>query len=278
MKFKDPIIEEHQGIRVVRDDLLPGGTKARFIYKMFETCEELVYASPQEGGAQTGLSIAARVLKRKFTLFVAMRKIPHERVALSEKLGANVVKVKPGYLSTVQARARDYARRARLFDRRVVHDLGFGLESDDAIMALAEAAIKIPRPRELWFSAGSGTLAKGLARAWPDVPRFAVQVGHVLGPNDVGGAMITRCPLAFSEKEEELPPFPSDLHYDAKAWKALRIDLSRRESPNRDGITFWNVAGPSSEYEKYCDNATIEAFRAETSPRGSSAGVVQAAP
>ena len=31
-----PILEMHQGIAVVRDDLFPGGTKARFIAQVFD--------------------------------------------------------------------------------------------------------------------------------------------------------------------------------------------------------------------------------------------------
>ena len=36
-----------------------------------------------------------------------------------------------------------------------------------------------------------------------------------------------------------LPPFPSDPHYDAKAWETM----TARKGPGR--VVFWNVAGPS---------------------------------
>ena len=45
------IFEMHRGIAVVRDDVHPGGTKARFIGMVFEGVQEAVYASPPEGGA-----------------------------------------------------------------------------------------------------------------------------------------------------------------------------------------------------------------------------------
>lgn len=44
---------EHDGIAVVRDDLFLGGTKARFLPALFDGADEVVYASPAEGGAQT---------------------------------------------------------------------------------------------------------------------------------------------------------------------------------------------------------------------------------
>ena len=51
-----PIIMEHDSVLVVRDDLFPGGTKARFLGMLFNGAEEVVYASPAEGGAQFALA------------------------------------------------------------------------------------------------------------------------------------------------------------------------------------------------------------------------------
>lgn len=261
MSFAPPVCEVVDGFTVVRDDLLPGGTKARFIFDLFPDCSELVYASPQEGGAQTGLAIAAKVFNRRFTLFVGTRKIPHERVALSERLGAKIMKVKPGYLSTVQAVAQRYVNRERFnLVNLDTYNLYFGLESKYAVEVISSAAKKIPKPRELWFCAGSGTLAKGLAAAWPDVPRFAIQISHQLTTKDVAGATIIPSQQAFGDKEEFPVPFPSDPHYDAKAWKMM---LERRKASDRTGITFWNVAGPASSYEQYCNESAVEILRAK---------------
>ena len=72
-----PIIKVHQGIHVVRDDLYPGGTKARHMHILFEQHDEIVYASPAEGGAQFALAKAAAVLRKQATIFVAKRaKLP----------------------------------------------------------------------------------------------------------------------------------------------------------------------------------------------------------
>jgi hypothetical protein len=46
-----PVLTEHDGVLVVRDDLFPGGTKARFLGMMFDGADEVVYASPPGGGA-----------------------------------------------------------------------------------------------------------------------------------------------------------------------------------------------------------------------------------
>ena len=94
-----PLIVEHEGVLVVRDDLLPGGTKARFLDIIFEGADEVVYASPAEGGAQTALATVARQLGKRATIFVARRAKPHPRTIEAANLGASVVSVDPGYLS-----------------------------------------------------------------------------------------------------------------------------------------------------------------------------------
>jgi hypothetical protein len=68
-----PHLTEHDGVFVARDDLFPGGTKARFLPILFEGANEVVYASPAEGGAQTALATVASQLGKRATIFVAQR-------------------------------------------------------------------------------------------------------------------------------------------------------------------------------------------------------------
>jgi hypothetical protein len=219
---------------VVRDDLFPGGTKARFMGRFFDYAEEAVYASPAEGGAQTALATVARQLGKRATIFVARRLKPHPRALEAARLGARVIPVEPGYLSVVQARAREYCARtgARL--------VPFGVDTLEAIEAIATAARTIAvEPDEVWCAAGSGVLARGLAMAWPGARRHVVQVGRKLEASGVPGARIHEYPLPFGREAKSKPPFPSDPHYDAKAWElcAARKGLGR--------VLFWNVAGPA---------------------------------
>jgi len=229
-----PIVREHGGVSVIRDDLYPGGTKARFMPVLFEGAEEAVYASPAEGGAQTALATVAKDLGKRATIFVAARAKLHPRTLEAARLGAKVVPVRPGYLSVVQARAKDYAKTsgARL--------VPFGVDLPEAITRLANAALATGfDPDEVWCAAGSGVLARALARAWPRARRHAVQVGRELEPQDVAKATIHVYPLPFSDVAKALPPFPSDPHYDAKAWETM----TARKGPGR--VVFWNVAGPA---------------------------------
>jgi hypothetical protein len=227
-----PVIIEHEGVLVVRDDLFPGGTKARFLGVLFNSAEEVVYASPAEGGAQVALATVARRLNKRATIFVARRAKPHPRTIEAANLGAKIVSIAPGYLSVVQARAREYCAQtgARL--------MPFGADMPEAITAIAAAACTIGiEPDEVWCASGSGVLARGLAAAWPAAHRHAVQVGRTLTPHDVAGASIHIHPRSFGREASSRPPFPADPHYEAKAWEMT----TAHKGPAR--VVFWNVAG-----------------------------------
>jgi len=230
-----PVVALHDGFSVIRDDLFPGGTKARFFPLLFSGADEVVYASPAEGGAQTALAYSAKRLGKRATIFVAKRSEPHPRALMAKALGARVFQVSPGYLNVVQARAASYAsaNSAKL--------LPFGANMPEAIEAIAQAARATGLdPDEVWCASGSGVLTRALAQAWPRAARHAVQVGRELSSDDVAGATVHVHPLPFSRTCKSLPPFPSDPHYDAKAWEIAKA----RRGPG--SAVFWNVTGPAT--------------------------------
>jgi Pyridoxal-phosphate dependent enzyme len=229
------LVEEHGGIGVVRDDLFPGGTKARFIPRLFDGTDEVVYASPAQGGAQYALAHVAHQLGKRATIFVAERKQPHPRQWEAKALGAKVVLVSFGMLSNVQAKAKAYAAAA---GARLAP---FGMDLPEAIETIAQAARSLDgSPDEVWCSAGSGTLCRSLIAAWPKAHHIAVAVGRNIPPDDVGGAELIRYPKPFEAHALTVPPFPADPHYDAKAWE---IATARKRAGRR--ILFWNVTGPA---------------------------------
>ncbi len=230
-----PVVIEHEGIHVVRDDLAGGGTKARFMVKLFSDADEVVYATPAEGGSQSALAWAARATGKRATLFVAKRAVPHPRALMAKALGATVYQVTPGYLNVVRKRAQDYCAATG-----AVH-APFGLNTPEAIQTIADAArATCLDPDEVWCASGSGVLARSLAAAFPRARLHVVQVGRALTADDVAGATIHVHPLAFGQTCKTHPPFPSDPHYDAKAWE---IAKARRGAGL---VLFWNVTGPAS--------------------------------
>ena len=128
-----PQVIAHGGVFVVRDDLFSGGTKARFLPTLFGGADEVVYASPAEGGAQTALATVATQLGKRATIFVARRAHLHPRTLMAKRLGAQVVQVSPGYLTVVQARARENSRQTGALLAP------FGFDVPEAIEAIAAA-------------------------------------------------------------------------------------------------------------------------------------------
>lgn len=220
------------GIHIVRDDLYPGGTKARYIGEAFDGIETVVYASPCEGGAQTALAYVARQLNKRAVIVCAARRVRHPRTAAAAQLGATIVEI-PGMamLAVVQARARELAAHEGWYLAP------FGLETLHAVEVIRDAALATSlQPDEVWCAASSGVLARGLAAAFPASRRHVVQVGHKVTPDSVTNAIIHVFgpPL---RSEIECHEFASDPHYDAKAWQLCK------ERHGGGLVLFWNVTG-----------------------------------
>jgi hypothetical protein len=221
-------------ISVVRDDLMPYGTKQRAAPGLFASGQELVYASPAEGYAQMALAAAARDCAGKLTIFIAARRREHPNTAEARKLGANVQTVRPGYMTVVQARARSYCAETG------AELLPFGLNTPPMLWGLAAAGAQAGEalgrePAEVWTVAGSGVLSRSLQAVWPDALFFAVQIGHRLSEFDRGRAIVVEAPEKFAQAARRPPPFPSNSNYDAKAWQFISEHASA-------GALFWNVA------------------------------------
>ncbi len=224
--LKPPILEESNGFIIVREDLIPGGTKARAIPVLFDGADEYVYASPVYGYAQIALACAAATAGKKATIFCARRAKRHALTIKAISLGANVVEVEVGYLTVVQSRAKSYCQStaAKL--------LPFGLDHPLFIGELARIASGLPiTPREVWCAAGSGVLARALQLAWPLAQINAVQVGKV---PDVGRARLFVAPEKFEKDAQIPPPFASCSNYDAKVWRFMK----QHGTP---GALFWNL-------------------------------------
>jgi len=227
-----PIVKEHEGIKVVRDDLIDGGTKRRAFYTYIKSkdYDEFVYASPRQGYAQLSLAYACRDLGRKATVTIPEGQrywLTHK----SEELGANIIEVPMGFLTNIQAKAKNYCLK------HGAHLIPFGGDHPIIIEAMTRTALSIGiEPTEVWTVMSSGVLSRGLQGAWPDAKVYGVRIGHNTTPREQGRAETFKSDYKFHQecKKPERPPFPSSLTYDSKAWSFIREHAS-------DGALFWNV-------------------------------------
>jgi hypothetical protein len=227
-----PVVLRYGPGYVVRDDLLPGGTKLRALVPMLDRlgADEYVYAGPPWGGGALALANACRILGKRCTLFYAARKALVPRQIAARALGARLELVRPGYLTVVHARASTYCQETG------AHLIAWGVP--DAEDAIVEVARKVQTPvREVWCASGSGTLVRALHRAFAPrgIPVVGVRVGAE--PRNVPEAVrIVPHPLTFEERTKAQVPFPSCRHYDAKAWEIAVVQA-------RAPFLFWNVLG-----------------------------------
>ena len=223
-----PVVRDHGRFRVVRDDMLPGGSKMRYMLPLIEkiAAHEIVYASPAVGYAQIALAHVCAMLGKRAVVFVAKRKTPHPRTLAAKAAGALVYQVPCGYMTVV-------ASRARLFcAERGAHLVPFGVDVPEALEHFAAAARATgEKPSEVWACSGSGALIRGLQIAWPDAKFNAVRVGAA---PKVGGARVWVAPEKYEQTARQPPPFPSCDNYDAKVWQFAKKHAA-------DGALIWNV-------------------------------------
>jgi hypothetical protein len=235
IKLPKPIIEEIDGVLVVRDDLLDGGTKRRgfnFYIESFPNIDEWVYASPRQGYAQLALAYSCKDYGKRATVTIPKG----ERYWLTdeaEKLGANIIEVPMGFLTNIQSKAKQYALRTEKCGI-----IPFGGDHPIIIEGIRKTALslEIEPPKEIWTVMSSGVLSRGLQKAWPDAKVFGVQIGHGTTKEEMGRAIPIPKRIPFHKEcpINERPPFPSSLTYDSKAWKHIKEMAS-------GGALFWNV-------------------------------------
>ena len=227
-----PVIKEYDGIKVVRDDKLDGGTKRRAFYTYVKSTdyEEYVYASPRQGYAQLSLAYACKDLNRKCTVTVPQGK-RYWLTDEAEELGCNIIEVPMGFLTNIQAKAKKYT-----LDNEA-HLIPFGGDHPIIVEAMKRTALSLGvNPKEVWTVMSSGVLSRGLQAAWPNAEVHGVKIGHNTTKREQGRAETYKSKYKFQQecKEDERPPFPSSLTYDSKAWGFIKEYAS-------NGALFWNV-------------------------------------
>lgn len=224
-------------ISVVRDDLLPGGSKSRFLPPLIEGAREVVFGGPFCGGAPLALSVVGREMGIRVTLFYAARKHLHRRQIMALRNGAQIYPVRPGYMTNVQAKARAYCEMTgALF-------LPLGFDRPEAAEPFIEVMLgvrkRIGSPSQVWAATGSGMLARCLGEAFPESEVLGVAVGlksrheRQAFPENV---RIIEAPYRFEQECKAAAPFPSCPNYDRKAWEIMAAQ-------GKGSRLFWNVLG-----------------------------------
>jgi len=234
-----PVLTEHNNVIVVRDDLLEGGSKVRFIDKLIKDtpCDEWVFGgSNKVGWGPISLAYVCKKYNKKATCFWANRKEPTWHQKEYMKYDGIIEWVKMGMLNVTLSRAEKYKNESP--DTR--RTLPLGLEHEWVLGSIIKVARKLDvKPDVVWTVGSSGTLNRGLQLAFPDAECHVIQTGHKMNERQIGRAKLWETKYKYDKpvKEEEAPPFPSAPEYDAKAWKIIQENMDKSKTN-----LFWNVA------------------------------------
>lgn len=233
----DPIIEKYGDTLVVREDLVEGGSKIRFLPYLVQDHKEIVFGGPFCGGAPYALSVWGRNKGVRITLFYAKRKELHRRQKAAFKNGAQIFQVPFGYMSNVQAKARKYAAdHGALF-----LPLGFDVPNSHApfVEFMRGVSASVGHIDQVWCATGSGMLARCLSEAFPDSEIHGTTVGlksRYSKQDFKSNVILHDCNYDFADETRAIAPFPSCANYDRKAWEIM-------EREGRGTKLFWNVLG-----------------------------------
>lgn len=227
----DPVTKIHDGITVVRDDLVAGTkTRAADLLLSRTQADRFVYVQPRTGLAGVSLLHAAKVHDRDVTLFMPSSKRISLHQACCIEQGATPIFERIAAMPNLNKIAKEWSDATGAFF------IPLGLRHELATAAIVSAASTIPEPEEVYVAISTGVLTRSLQIAWPNAKFTAVAVARNLKAGEAGHSTIISEPLEFQtkEKDENLPPFPCVETYDGKVWKYIPKNTGRN-------ILFWNV-------------------------------------
>lgn len=247
------LLFENKKTFVVRDDLLPGGTKQRacfpFLQDMMEMgVEHFIYASPFSGFAQVALAYVAQELGVRCTLvcekdqrFLNPQFHPFSKAA--ESYGAKIVLVN----NLADAEEVSQSLEKDKSDYKIPLGLDcplFKLHLKNALLkSFEEIEGQYGTIKNLWIPVGSGTLARTIHSVLPSSTKLNLVNVRVLPSDDLRIEGLTRfsnvnffhAPMTFHTPANDFPDIPSNVFYDAKLWAFIK-------KHGNDGDFWWNVA------------------------------------
>ena len=242
--FPDPVVEVHNGITVVREDLLEVGSKARAGEALIALCKSdtIVYVQPRFGYAGVSLTKLCKQYGKKLVLFMPSSKEVSEHQAYCIENGCEYHFHRIAAMPNLNRIAKAYAEETGSFF------IPLGLKHPMVTAMIVKTAVEIPEPKSFWTAFSTGVLNRALQIAWPNAEANGLAVARNIHDGEKGRAKIIGHYQDFGQDSKIKPPFPSASNYDAKVWEYLK-----------PGDLFWNVAG---NLKSNLNKQTINSYRA----------------
>ena len=246
----DPVVVMHDGVRVVRDDMIVGTkTRAGDLLMSKTNYDTIVYSQPRTGLAGVSILDAARRHNKRVVLFMPAAKQISLHQACCIEQGAIPIFKRIAAMPNLNKYAKEWA------DDNNAFFVPLGLRHELATAAIVHAASTIEPPDHVYLATSTGVLSRALQIAWPKAWFTSIAVARNLKEGELGRADVISEPLDFNtpEKPENMPPFPAIPTYDAKVWKYI---------PKNTGlnILMWNV-GPDPVLQNPDIYNTVDSYR-----------------
>jgi hypothetical protein len=236
-----PVLEDHEGIMVVRDDLI-NGSKCRFADLLVQSIKEdtLVYVQPRVGLAGVSILNIAKRYGKKVVLFMPSSKVISHHQAVCIERGAIPKFRRIAAMPNLNIMAKKWA------EENNARFIPLGLKHELVVACAARVATNISdafggaQPDVCFVATSTGVLVRGLQIGWDKTEFFSVTVARNMKAGELGRAIPIIEPLEFaqSEKKDNLPPFDTVRTYDAKVWKYAKLYKSL--NPEKT-VCMWNV-------------------------------------
>jgi len=243
-------MKKDQKLFVVRDDVLPGGTKQRAIIPYLQGLQKkgfnhFIYLSHFCGFAQISFAHGCKVLGLKSTIFTTkdLNNKLHSNTLIAQKYGAEI-KVCAS-LDQAEYEAQEY------FETNLRnHLIPTGFNDELFINLLAERLHEqwdfIQSKfliNEIWLPFGTGAMVSAFKKVVPEFIQIHVVDLNILDSYDPEVVKIKndsrvvyhQSELAFHEVSKNPPPISANDFYDAKVWEHIEL------KSNQNAI-WWNVA------------------------------------
>jgi hypothetical protein len=232
--YGDPVVKKYDGVNVVRDDLIVG-SKVRggdcLVSKIPPEQDTIVYVQPRFGLAGVSILDVAKRHNKKVVLFMpASKRISHHQACCIEQ-GAEPKFARIAAMPNLNRIAKAWAD-----ERPNCFFVPLGLKHELVMAGFVKTMSKMSEPDEVWSVISTGVLSRSMQIAWPNAEFHAVAVARNMKAGELGKAQVISAPEQFTQavKGNDIPPFPTVLTYDAKAWRYVPKNTNRN-------ILMWNV-------------------------------------
>lgn len=234
-----PVVMEHDGIAVVRDDMIVG-SKSRFADLLVKSLvqDTIVYVQPRVGLAGVSILDVAKRYDKKVVLFMpSSKEVSHHQACTIER-GAIPFFRRIAAMPNLNLMAKKWA------DENGAAFVPLGLRHDLVTACAARVAMNIVEaygePDVMFVATSTGVLVRGLQIGMPNTKFVSIAVSRNMKGGELGRAEVVSEPLEFQtpERKEHRPPFPTVNTYDAKAWKYAKE--FKDQNPDLK-VWMWNV-------------------------------------